>query len=266
MAESLETRSKQLAEASRELKEAYTRADEKNRAYLEMLGFVTHELKSPLASIVFAIGSLRDHLLGPLTEPQEEVLKSSAKSADYLNSTIANFLNLSRIEEGELRLKLWKVSLRNAIIDPAIQRLFEMAVDNNMKFICAIPHNIEVTCDPNLLTSVFQNLLSNAVKYGNRNSQIQIKMDRENEKEIEISVWNEGSGFSSEEAKGLFTKFTRFNAEHYSTKTGTGLGLFVTKMIINKHGGEIWAESEPGKWAKFIFTIPKRVIRQAKQS
>ncbi len=261
MAASLETRSHQLEEASRELQDAYNRADEKNRAYLEMLGFVTHELKSPLASIVFAIGSLRDNLLGPLTEAQEEVLKSSAKSADYLNYTIANFLNLSRIEEGEMRLKLWKVSLRNAIIDPAMQRLSEMAADNDMKFHCDIPHNLEVTCDPNLLTSVFQNLFSNAVKYGNKSSQILIHLEQETEQEIKISVFNQGSGFSAEEAKGLFTKFTRFNAEHYSTKSGTGLGLFVTKKIINNHGGDIWAESEPGISAKFIFTIPKRIVR-----
>jgi signal transduction histidine kinase len=234
-------------------------ADEKNRSYLEMLGFVTHELKSPLASIVFAIGSLRDHLLGPLNQAQEAVLKSSAKSADYLNSTIMNFLNLSRIEEGELRLKLWKVSLCNAIIDPATQRLSEMIADNGMKVQCNIPPNIEITCDPNLLTSVFQNLLSNAVKYGNAGTDIKIELERETEKEIEISLFNEGSGFSEEESKGLFTKFTRFNAEKYNTKSGTGLGLFVTKNIISKHGGKIWAESQAGKWAKFSFTLSKRV-------
>ena len=261
MAESLEIRSKQLEEASRRLQEAYTRADDKNRSYLEMLGFVTHELKSPLASIVFAIGSMRDNLLGPLTPAQEAVLKSSAKSADYLNSTIANFLNLSRIEEGELKLKLWKVSLRNTIIDPAIQRLSEMAADNSMKFDCEIPHNIEITCDPNLLTSVFQNLISNAIKYGNRGSQIQIRLEAGTETDYEISIFNEGSGFKPEEAKGLFTKFARFNTENYNTKSGTGLGLFVTKKIIKNHHGNIWAESEPGKWAKFTLRLPKRITR-----
>jgi len=259
MAESLETRTKQLEQATKKLKEAYTQADEKNRSYLEMLGFVTHELKSPLASIVFAIGSLRDHLLGPLNKGQEDVLKSSAKSADYLNSTIANFLNLSRIEEGELQLKLWKVSIRNTIIDPAIQRLSEMIADNQMTVNCNVPYNIEITCDPNLLTSVLQNLLSNAVKYGQKQSEIKITLERETEKEIEIAIFNQGTGFSEQEGKGLFTKFTRFSTEKYNTKSGTGLGLFVTKNIINKHGGEIRAESEVNQWAKFSFTLPKRI-------
>ena len=74
-----------------------------------MLGFVTHELKSPLASIVFAIGSSRDHILGPLNAEQEALLKAASISADYLRDTIANYLNLSRIEEGELKLHLAEV-------------------------------------------------------------------------------------------------------------------------------------------------------------
>jgi signal transduction histidine kinase len=261
MAESLETDRNQLQQAFQEVETALKKADEKNRAYLEMLGFVTHELKSPLASIVFAIGSLRENLLGPLNPTQEAVLKSSAKSADYLNATIANFLNLSRIEEGALKLKLWKVFLRSTIIDPAVQRLSEMIADNGMKVYCDIAPNLEVTCDPDLLTSVFQNLISNAVKYGRKGSHIQITQEKEpNNNFIRLSILNEGSGFNPDEAKGLFTKFTRFNARNYDTKSGTGLGLFVTKNIINQHGGDIWAESQAGQWAKFIFTLKKRMV------
>ena len=260
MAESLETDRNQLQQAFQEVESALKKADEKNRAYLEMLGFVTHELKSPLASIVFAIGSLRENLLGPLNPAQEAVLKSSAKSADYLNATIANFLNLSRIEDGALKLKLWKVFLRSTVIEPAIQRLSEMVADNEMKIYCDIAPNIEVTCDPDLLTSVFQNLISNAIKYGKKGRHIFITQEKEpNANFIRLSIMNEGLGFNQTEAKGLFTKFTRFNARNYDTKSGTGLGLFVTKNIINQHGGDIWAESQSGQWAKFIFTLKKRM-------
>jgi two-component system NtrC family sensor kinase len=260
MAQSLETHSNQLHEASLALKRALAEADEKNRAYLEMLGFVTHELKSPLASIVFSIGSLRDRILGPLTEEQESILKAAANSADYLNTTIANYLNLSRIEEGELKLKLGTVLLRQEIVDPVIQRLSEMAADNKMQVSCDIPTELEVTCDSDLMTSVFQNLLSNAIKYGNEGGQIAIGMKREASTGLlRFNVFNEGPGFTRDEASVLFTKFSRFRAENYGTKSGTGLGLFVTKNIIEKHGGRIWADSEPGQWANLIFTIPARV-------
>ncbi len=255
MAASLEADSKQLNEASANLKRAYIKADEKNRAYLEMLGFVTHELKSPLASIVFGIGSLREKILGPLTEGQEDVLKSSARSADYLNSTIANFLNLSRIEEGELKLKISQVSLKGNIIEPAANRLQEIATDNRMEFDIDIPDDLVVECDPDLMNSVFQNLISNALKYGYKGTSVKVSSEL-SDGLVNISVFNEGSGFSNEDRLNMFTKFSRFNAANYNTKSGTGLGLFVTKNIILKHNGTIWAESEQGKWAKFTFTIP----------
>lgn len=258
MAESLERDNKQIQEASEKIKIAYLSADEKNRAYLEMLGFVTHELKSPLASIVFSISSLRDRILGPLTEMQENVLKSSAQSADYLNTTIANYLNLSRIEEGELKLKIQKVLLREAVIDPVINRLLEMAVDNKMNIECSVPANIEVECDPDLMSSVFQNLISNGIKYGYEGTSIKISKEKNADPDLlEVSVYNEGAGISSQDKEQLFTKFSRFHKANYSTKSGTGLGLFVTKNLINKHGGEIWVDSLPTKWTKFFFTIPK---------
>ena len=244
-----------MNEASANLKRAYIKADEKNRAYLEMLGFVTHELKSPLASIVFGIGSLREKILGELTEGQEDVLKSSARSADYLNSTIANFLNLSRIEEGELKLKISQVSLKENIIEPAANRLQEIATDNRMEFDIDIPDDLVIECDPDLMNSVFQNLISNALKYGYKGTSIKVSSEL-SDGLVNISVFNEGSGFSNEDRLNMFTKFSRFNAANYNTKSGTGLGLFVTKNIILKHNGTIWAESEQGKWAKFTFTIP----------
>jgi len=257
MAESLESDRKKLQKASKELQKAYTAADERNRAYLEMLGFVTHELKSPLASIVFAISSLRDGLLGPMNDEQLSILKACSNSADYLHSTIANFLNLSRIEEGELRLKLRLTDIRHDIAEPVMLRLSEMAVDNNMRIHCDIPPGTMIHCDPDLLGSVFQNLVSNAVKYGKPGSDIIISlMDTPRDNMIRLSFFNEGPGFSEDESKALFTKFARFTAENYSTKSGTGLGLFVTKNIILRHGGTIRAESRVGEWARFVIDLP----------
>ncbi len=257
MAESLESDSRKLQSASRELQKAYMAADERNRAYLEMLGFVTHELKSPLASIVFAISSLREGMLGPMNEQQLSILKACSNSADYLHSTIGNFLNLSRIEEGEFSLKKRTIDLRTDIADPVKLRLAEMAADNDMNIRCDIPERMDVTCDPDLMTSVFQNLVSNAIKYGKPGSEIVVSASESPESDsVRICFYNEGQGFSVDESMALFTKFSRFTAENYSTKSGTGLGLFVAKNIIDRHGGAIRAESQPGAWARFIVDLP----------
>jgi signal transduction histidine kinase len=105
------------------------------------------------------------------------------------------------------------------------------------------------------MTSVFQNLISNALKYGYKETRVKISSEL-SDGLVKISVFNEGSGFSNEDRLNMFTKFSRFNTTNYNTKSGTGLGLFVTKNIILKHNGAIWAESEQNKWAKFTFTIP----------
>jgi len=266
MAEALEKHQNQLNEASLALKKALAEADDRNSAYLEMLGFVTHELKSPLASIVFAIESLRERILGPISDKQDSILKAASNSAQYLNFTIANYLNLSRIEEGALELKPKKVNFRKDIIDPVVQRLYEMVIDNKMIVTCNIPEETEATCDRDLLTSVFQNLLSNAIKYGKEGGKITIDIETQTRDDLlKFNVYNEGLGFTEEEGKKLFTKFSRFGMENQETKPGTGLGLFVTRKIIQKHGGDIIAESEPGQWANFIFTISTKIKTRENQ-
>jgi len=93
-----------------------------------------------------------------------------------------------------------------------------------------------------------------------KGTSIEINFEYRNKDNIIVSIYNEGLGFNSDEKELLFTKFSRLNKENYSTKSGTGLGLFVTKNIIIKHGGEIWADSEHGKWAKFSFTLPINLL------
>ncbi|HTY35840.1 MAG TPA: cache domain-containing protein [Bacteroidota bacterium] len=260
MAESLERHDQNLNKVAKRLQQAYEESDEKNQAYLEMLGFVTHELKSPLASIVFALGSLREGLLGPLNAPQEATLKACSTSADYLNATIGNFLNLSRVEEGEIKLKLRRVHLRQDVVDHVTELLRDMAADNQMQIRCTIPAELTIVCDPGLIMSVFQNLVSNAIKYGKHGAEIFISVKTDNEAGLHtFAVYNEGQGFNIEERSKLFTKFSRFTAENYGTKSGTGLGLFVTKNIVERHGGTIFADSMPGWWARFTFTLPVEI-------
>ncbi len=258
MTEALEVRTSELQQASSALEKALAEAEDKNLAYLETLGFVTHELKSPLASIVFAIGSLREHILGPLNEPQEAILKAADSSTEYLRSTIANYLNLSRVEEGELKLTLTTVSFRSDILAPLLGRVSELAAERKkMRIVCDIPEDLVGTCDRDQIACVFQNLLSNAIKYGREQGEIRIGTEQDSRTGLRrFNVWNEGIGFDRDAAAKLFQKFFRLGAAAASTKPGTGLGLFVARKIVERHGGRLWAESEPGQWANFVFTLP----------
>jgi signal transduction histidine kinase len=257
MTEALEVRTGELQQATSAMEKALAEAEDKNRAYLETLGFVTHELKSPLASIVFAIGALREHILGALNEPQEALLKAAANSAEYLRSTIANYLNLSRIEEGELKLTLTTVSFRSDILAPLLGRVSELTAERKMRIVCDVPEDLVGTCDRDQIACVFQNLLSNAIKYGREEGEIRIGTEQDSRTGLRrFNVWNEGPGFDRDAGEKVFRKFFRLGAAAASTKPGTGLGLFVARKIVERHGGRLWAESEPGQWANFVFTLP----------
>ena len=118
-----------------------------------------------------------------------------------------------------------------------------------------MPETLPIKADPVLLKIACRNLISNAIKYGRSNGKIRIGFVRE-EKNFRFEVWNDGNGLSPDKTARLFGKFVRFNQET-DTSRSAGLGLFITREIITKHGGKIWVESEEGKWINFLFTLPK---------
>jgi two-component system NtrC family sensor kinase len=255
MAEALAAQKRDLEEGRAALEKAYAEAAERNRAYLEMLGFVTHELKSPLASIVFGIGSLREGLLGSLNEAQQAALRSTAHSADYLQATIANYLNLGRLEEGGLRLALEDVPLLEAVVVPLVERVKELARERRMTFCLDVAPDVVARCDKGLVSLVLENLVSNAIKYGGIGGRVRIGAHAGAD-EITCSVWNDGPGFAPSDAERLFRRFSRLREDGADTRAGTGLGLYVSRQVVERHGGRIWAESDPGHWACFSFTLP----------
>ncbi len=227
-----------------------------NRNYLDMLGFVSHELKNPLASAILNAYSLKDGYLGELTTAQKKAIESIVRSLDYFEDMIKNYLDLARIEKGELHVKLSEnVDVGKDVIQPVIEDLERQAKNKNMIIENRVK-DVKITCDPNLLRIVYDNLVSNAIKYGKEGGRIILDYEI-GEKEIKFSVYNEGKGIPPDRINHLFKKFQRFDVEESTGRKGTGLGLFIVKEIIEKHNGKVWAESKYGEWAKFIFTIPK---------
>jgi signal transduction histidine kinase len=114
-----------------------------------------------------------------------------------------------------------------------------------------------VFADPELMRIAVSNYLSNAAKYGKEGGRAELYFREENGT-VKVSVWNEGDGFTPEEGKMLFSKFTRLRNKTTQDKRGSGLGLFLCKLVMNQHGGNVWAESQPGEWALFCLSFPKQ--------
>ncbi len=246
MAESLADRDGRLRAANEELQQL-------NTSYLEMLGFVSHELKNTLGIIYTAARSLDGGLMGELTEPQKRMVHSIRRSIDSAVEMTRHYLDLSRIETGELTVEKARIDLVADVIEPVMGELAEAMAERAVTVEVGMPDSLPVRGDAGLLRVVYKNLLDNALKYGREGGTIRLSCEQQ-DGTVTLHVWNDGEGLEPHELAGLFEKFARFDED--VRRKGTGLGLFITRDIVRKHGGDIRAESRHGEWIDFIFTLP----------
>ena len=254
MASSLRDREEKLKTANTELAVANESLQKVNGNYLDMLGFVSHELKNTLGVIYTSARALDMGLTGPLTENQATLVHGIAKSINTAVIMTRNYLDLARIEKAELKLEIKPMDMVKDVVNPVLHELSPALIENGMALKNELPETLPAKGDTDLLQIVFKNLLNNAIAYGRKSGAIKIGFKKE-EKDLVFEVWNEGEGLSPDQISRLFGKFIRFNKEKNKSR-GTGLGLFITKDIIEKHGGRIKAESQMGAWIAFIFTLP----------
>ncbi len=255
MASSLRDRDERLRKANTELEGANASLQQINANYLDMLGFVSHELKNTLGVIYTSAHALDTGITGPLTKNQGALVKNISKSIDRAVRMTRNYLDLARIEKGELIVQPKPIDLISDVVSHVIDELGQAIEEKGMKLESELPESMSYSGDPDLLQIVYKNLLHNALKYGMENGTIRLGF-REEETAYRFEVWNQGKGLSHDEIERLFQRFVRLGDEVKGYRS-TGLGLFITKEIIEKHGGAIRAESQPGEWINFIFTLPK---------
>ncbi|HID54886.1 TPA: HAMP domain-containing protein, partial [Candidatus Poribacteria bacterium] len=249
MAQALKEREGQLERANEELRNL-------NRNYMEMLGFVSHEIKNALGNMLMSAYNLKEGYAGQLNEVQSRMVGIILRNSERLKDMIKNYLDLSRIEKGELEAHKRKVEFNEEILSPVIEELKGQMESKEMRLTVQTPDPFELVADPDMLRTIVDNLLSNAIKYGKEGGEIRVIGAEENG-HWKISLWNEGEGIPPDQLPLLFTKFTRLDTGGSRRKSGSGLGLFITKEMVERQGGRIWAESEYGKWAMFTFTLPK---------
>jgi len=246
MAAKIDEREKKLETLNKELEAL-------NKSYLDLVGFVSHELKGILSSTIMNAYTVRDGFLGMVNFKQRKALDSIARNLDYLEATVKNFLNLSRLEKGELAVSKSDVLLKENIVDPSLEAFGRQATDKEMQVVNDVAAGLKVTADVDLLQIVVNNLVGNAVKYGQRGGFLRVSAEIRNST-AHVEVYNDGKPLAQDEIDKLFRRFSRLKSEETRNVQGTGLGLFVSKEIIEKHGGRIWAEARP-RGNAFVFEI-----------
>jgi two-component system NtrC family sensor kinase len=245
-----------LAEREKSLAESNEKLTSLNQIYLDMIGFVSHELKGIIYTASLNVYTLAEQYPGPLNPKQKEILSAVNRSLDYLSAMVRNFLSLSQIEKGQLVANRSEIYLKENIFDDVVETFLKQAAEKQIQMLNKIQPKLMAKADGDLIKIVGNNLVSNAIRYGSESGTV-IVSAREKDGLIEVEVYNDGTPITAENAEKLFRRFSRLPGEALKQK-GTGLGLFITKEILTAHGGGIRLETKPfGN--SFIFTIKKGI-------
>ena len=227
-------------------------------SYMEMLSFVSHELKSPLDSIISLGSTLSGGYFGEMDEKHRDYVLRMVSKAKYLREMTGEYLTLSRFESNQIDLNLSDIDFCKDILEQCIEIILPQIFEKNIKLKRNFPEGgASLSCDATLVKVVVNNLLSNAVKYSNEDGIVELETTL-TDKDLIFSVKNTGPGFPLEAKSKLFRKFSRIETGELMKRKGTGVGLYTSWKIINIHNGDITADSKEGEWALFKFTIPRR--------
>ena len=256
--------------------EAKSQAEEASRAKSEFLANMSHELRTPLNSVIGFSEVLEDELVGQLNAKQHEYVANILNSGRHLLSLINDILDLSKVEAGKLTLEPSTVKLRELISD-SLTMLQEKALKHNLHLDLELPGNcdIELIADGRKIKQIMFNLLSNSVKFTQDGGNILVRVRRRSLSDflaeglyiqgeiqpemgdfMEIAVEDNGIGIDQEDIPRLFKEFSQLDSPYTKEYEGTGLGLALTKRLVELHGGLVGVESDIGKGSRFFFAIP----------
>jgi PAS domain S-box-containing protein len=255
------TRRKEVEE---ELQRAKDAAEAANQAKNEFISVVTHELRSPLSSVLGSIGLLEDGAAGPVNEEQSEFLHIVESNVQRMAALASDLADVSRIESGQLQLEAKPVSVPEAVEEVARSVRLQIERKGQTLTIQAPAGLPMARGDHFRLVQVLTNLVNNAHKFTPQDGRIAIRVecaanrwDPQGAAEVmHIAVEDNGMGIKAEEQNKLFQKFSRIGDRETRRIPGTGLGLNIAKNLVEMQGGRIWCESTFGQGSTFHFTVP----------
>ena len=240
--------------------EDITHLREIDRLKSEFIATASHELRTPLTSVQMGVHLLLEGALGELTDNQNEVLQACRQDCERLDKLMRDLLDLSKIEAGESQPQLATVSARD-LLTTAVKELRPQVETKGLKLSVDVPVELPwVSVDRLQIERVISNLIINALRH-TKNGEIKISAERR-ENHVSVSVRDTGSGIPSEYLPHIFDKFVQVPD---APTGGAGLGLTISKSIVEAHGGQISVQSEVGRGTTFTFTLPLAAVSESRQ-
>ncbi|MCA1565418.1 MAG: ATP-binding protein [Acidobacteria bacterium] len=256
--EELERLNGQLTASNAELNEANTRLRELAEMREEFLALTTHDLRSPLTVISGVISFFTSGRLGELSPEQKNMVQMMERNTQNLIELVNDLLDAAKLESGTLQLELVDVNLR-ALVNEICESFVQLAREKSLTLVLEdAPPNLPnvVRADRAKLRRIIVNLLSNALKFTPKGGRVSMRVELAGDDLVRIAVADTGVGIASDDLPFLFDKYEQ--ARHRATRgeKGTGLGLYITRQLVELHGGKIGVASEVGRGSTFFFTLP----------
>lgn len=248
---------RQLEKTNTELRDANFYLQKLDKAKSEFLSIASHQLRTPLTGIKGYLSMILEGDFGKVEPEVKKVVQEVFESSNRLTRLVNVFLNVSRIESGRFQVDKIKFSLGD-LVEQVTKELNSAAMRKNLiltfkKSKTKLP---DIMADKDKIKDVLLNLVDNSIKY-TPTGKIDVTIEKLEDNKLKVMVADTGVGIDPEEATKLFAKFSRGDGIAQVDTTGSGLGLYIAKKIVEAHGGKIWAESDgKGKGSRFIFELP----------
>jgi len=247
--------SREIQKQVKELENQNVELHRLNQEKIQIISLVSHDLKGPFNRI-FALTQLMNADTENLTDEHKEYLGKIHQIAVDGLGMVRNLLDSRRLDEKEIELNDAFFDL-SSLVTSLVKNYHEVAAKKKIELLFESDKPLMVKADKLYLGRVIENLLSNAVKFSSEAKKVFVKLTPSDEF-IECSVTDEGPGLSKDDQLKLFRRFQRLSARPTGGESSSGLGLFIVKTIVDKMGGGIFCESDPGHGARFIVRLPNK--------
>ncbi len=224
-----------------------------SRMKKEFVSAVSHELRTPLTSIRGALEMLHDGETGALAPIAQGMVATALRGSERLTRLVNDIIDVERLESGSFPMHFTDLEV-GPVMQTAVSSLQVLANEAGVELVvCGGTH--QARCDSDRLMQALVNLVGNAIKFSPAGARVTISAEPEG-KFVKFTVADRGRGIPEAHLESVFERFHQVEASDAREKSGTGLGLPITKSIVEQHGGRIWADSSPGRGSSFTFTIP----------
>ncbi|MCP4698259.1 MAG: PAS domain S-box protein, partial [Gammaproteobacteria bacterium] len=262
----VEMRTRDLSESLLKLKDTNLRLKEANLAKARFLSSMSHELRTPLNGILGFTDLLNRQYFGSLNEKQLNYVGQIDSSGKHLLALINDLLDMAKIDAGAMELERGDVSIED-FINATVAMMSSQFKKKNIKLKTLIDPALPIISgDVRKCKQIMFNLFSNAIKYTHKGGQVEVRAAKINLVQAKIEVRDTGIGIAEHELDNIFSEFHQADHVRDEQLGGTGIGLALTRRLVELHGGEIGVDSEPGSGSNFWFTLPirKRPLQKTK--